>query len=257
MRSLLKSIVRSNFIILLRNSLNIRPLRLSLKTQHPVTVSDAFMWRTDNNFKTKFKYADILNLFYDIEDSWVELHFYSKKNELIRVTKITKLEISNELNINAEYLNNISDYGVFYIYHFSNNNTNLNNESIIINRCYVGYSFNNNLHSFVHGNVLARFTKIDSGRKTFSDVVKTSLFKNQTYSVQKYFEGNDKTEAFFVNPTSKIIKFSIGSNRYILKSGSSILIEIKDPILNIKSNCAFLRPIVFCYKNNYLDVHHT
>ena len=148
MKSLLKYITSSNLGILIRNSLNIKPLRLSLNAQSPLSVSDAFIWRTDNNYSTKFKYSDILNLFYDIENSWVELHFYSKENKLIKIKKITNLQVSNELDINSEFLGNIYDYGVFYIYHFSNKNNNLNNESIIINRCYTGYSFNNNLHSF-------------------------------------------------------------------------------------------------------------
>ena len=36
--------------------------------KYSITVSDAF-WRTDSGYTTKFKYSDILNLFYKIKDS--------------------------------------------------------------------------------------------------------------------------------------------------------------------------------------------
>ena len=35
---------------------------------------------------------------------------------------------------------------------FFENTKDLNNKDIISNRCYLGYSKNNNLYSFVHGN---------------------------------------------------------------------------------------------------------
>ena len=36
-----------------------------------------------------------------------------------------------------------------------------------------------------------------------------SLFKNQNYTIQKFFNNFDKNELAFVNPTSKIIYFSL------------------------------------------------
>ena len=34
-------------------------------------------------------------------------------------------------------------------------------------------------------------------------------------------------------------------------------LDVEKPIVTIKSNCMFLRPTVFSYKNEYLDVHHS
>ena len=62
MKSLVKKIANSELGILLRNSINFKPI-LSIMKNHFLTVSDCFLWRTDNGFKTKFS-ADILNLFY-------------------------------------------------------------------------------------------------------------------------------------------------------------------------------------------------
>ena len=119
MKSLIKKLANTELGILFRNSLNFKPIYYKqLEKEYPKSVSDAFLWRTDNGYKTKFKFSDILNLFYKIENSWVEFHFYSKENKLIKIEKINKLELSNEFEIDSKYLDNLEDYGVFYIYHF-------------------------------------------------------------------------------------------------------------------------------------------
>jgi len=101
MKSLVKKLANTNIAILLRNSFNFKPVSLKLfEKNYPASVSDAFLWRTDNGYKTKFKYSDILNLFYKIKNSWVEFHFYSKNNELIKIEKVNNLNLSNELEIN-------------------------------------------------------------------------------------------------------------------------------------------------------------
>jgi hypothetical protein len=176
---------------------------------------------------------------------------------LIKIEKVSDLNLSNEIEISSKYLNNLEDYGTFYIFHFSENTKYLNNKDTIINRCYLGYSQNNNLHSFVHGNVEVKFTSIYSNKTFLTDHVKTSLFQNHTYTIQKYFDGFDKNELFFSNPTSKGIKFTIDNKDYELKSQHSLLVETITPIISIKSNCLFLRPTIFSYKGKYLDVHHS
>ena len=255
MKSLIKKIANTNIGIILRNSINYKSKHMCVDRLQNVSISDSFAWRTENNFVTKFKYSDILNIFYKIKNSYIEFHFYTKENNLIKIDKKYNLDISNEIVIDSKYLENIKDYGTFYIYHYSDNN---NIKDIISNRCYIGYSQNKNLYSFVHGNTYAKFNKISGNGKINSDIVKTSAFKNHYYKIQKYFENFDKVELFFSNPTSKVIKFSIDKKNYILKEGCSLLIDVTDQkTINIKSNCLFLRPTVFSYKNNYLDVHHS
>ena len=258
MKSLVKKLANTNIGILLRNSLNFKPVSIKhFEKDYPTSVSDAFLWRTDNGYKTKFKYSDILNLFYKIKNSWVEFHFYSKNNELIKIEKINNLNLSNELEISSKYLNNLEDYGTFFIFHFSENTNDLNNKDIISNRCYLGYSQNNNLYSFVHGNALGKFTSIFSNKTILTDIVKTSLFQNHIYTIQKYFDNFDKNELFFINPTSKIIKFSLENKKFELKPNCALVLEITNSIVSIKSNCLFLRPTVFSYKGQYIDVHHS
>ena len=255
MKSLVKKIFNNNLIINIRNLFNIYPLHMNMNNILCASVSDAFLWRTDNGFETKFKYSDILNTFFKIEDSWVEIEFYTKNSKLIKTEKILNLNQSNEININKKYLNGIEDYGTFYIYHHTNEK--FSKENVISNRCYLGYSHNGNLYSFVHGNTLTKIKEINKRSEINYDIVKISPVKNQYYKIQKYFDNLDKNELFFSNPTSKEINFTINNKDYSLASWCSLMIEIKEKkIIEIRSNCLFLRPLIFSYKNDFLDVHH-
>jgi hypothetical protein len=255
---LLKFLANTELGFLLRNSLQVYPQSFKTpKKKYPISISDCFLWRTDKNYQTKFKYADLLNLFYKIENSWVEFHFYSKNNKLIKIRKIENLDLFNELVIDSKFFNNLEDYGVFYIYHFSMNSKIVEEDNVLVNRCYLGYSQNNNLFSFVHGNVYAKYTSILSNKKIEHNMMKMSFLMNENYTIQKYFDGFDQTELMFINPSSKTLKFKIEGKKYMLKAGCCRIIEIKQPVINILSNCRLLRPTVFSYKNGYLDVHHS
>ena len=47
--------------------LDFPPISKTNEENYSTTVSDAFLWRTDKGYKTKFKYSDILDLFYTLE----------------------------------------------------------------------------------------------------------------------------------------------------------------------------------------------
>ena len=255
MKSLINKIFNSKIGIFFRNNFNIYPLPLIIKDIKLSSVSDAFAWRTDNQFITKFKFSDILNFFYKVENSTVEIYFYSKNYDFIKKISFDNLDLSNELIIDENLLDGLRDYGTFYIHHFTN--TKISEDNIISNRCYIGYSQNNNLYSYVHGNTLVRHKKIYRDNNEFTDIVKSSFFANRNYKIQKNFDNLDKSELFITNPTSKKIKFYIDNDKYYLNGGCAKLIDIKGKtVVNIKSNCYFLRPTVFSYKNEYLDVHH-
>lgn len=256
MKSLIKKLFNSETFVLLRNSLDIRSQIYNKNLPGFSSVSDAFPWRTDNSFKTIFKFSDILNIFYDISDSEVEIRFYSNKGKYIKNINLNNLKLSNEIIIDKELLDGIEDYGVFHIFHKSENE--ILNKEVISNRCYLGYSYKNNLYSFVHGNVFVSYlnkNKIIDGK-----IIKRSLFKNQIYRIQKYFDDLDKIELFVTNPTFKKIYFTVNNKNFELNKGCSTIINIdcaSDKIVILKSNCTYLRPTLFNYKNCYLDVHHS
>lgn len=255
MKSLIKILANTNLGVKIRNTINLKPQIYNKNVPKSSSLSDAFAWRTDGSFKTIFKFSDILDLFYDIKNSYVELKFFNKSNQIIKSLRIDNLNLSNQIIIDKDFLDGLEDYGVFYIYHRSDD---LKIKSdIISNRCYLGFSYENNLYSFVHGNVLVSYF-INEKKTIGEDIIKTSFVKNQFYKVQKYFDLYDKVELFLTNPTSKKIYFSINNNNFVLNEKCTEIIQMpKDENeIIIKSNCTYLRPVIFNYKNDYIDVHH-
>tara|TARA_X000000368_G_scaffold398282_1_gene368191 strand:+ start:532 stop:1305 length:774 start_codon:yes stop_codon:yes gene_type:complete len=256
MKSFIKKIAKFDSSIKLRNLLGFRPVALnSNKLKQNFSISDGFLWRTDNNYKTNFKYSDLLKIFYDNNDSSIEIHFYDKNNNLIKKINKLNIDISNNFLINKEFLNGMEDYGIFYIYHKSDKQLS----SSVRNSCYTGYSYKNQLESYVHGNCPTSYKPLNQNiaRKITHDIVGRSIFINQNYKIQRYFNDLTKSEIFIQNPTSKKIKFLINKTRYELNEKCCLIIDTtKLNEIEIISNCYFLRPLVFCYKNNYIDVHH-
>jgi|TARA_B110000003_G_C16632152_1_gene527097 hypothetical protein len=247
-----KKIFRSKLAKNLRNFLGFKPAHFLIDYEKTnMSVSDAFFWRTDNTFKTIFSFSDILNLYFKDDTSRVEILFYNKYAELIKTFKIANLKLTNKLLIDSFFLNGITDYGTFYIYHKSNKDIGTS----IRNSCYTGYSFKNNLSSFVHGNTLTSYTSYNN-EESHSYIAGKSTFQKQIYQVQNNYNF-EKTEIMLMNPCNETILIEVNKEFYELQKGSSKLINIKDDqLIKIKSKCYLLRPVVFNYQGIYLDVHH-
>ena len=67
---------------------------------------------------------------------------------------------------------------------------------------------------------------------------------------------DDRTEILLMNPTSKNLRIKVNENSFKLTKGEVRLIKIDKEIIKIASKCYFIRPIIFSYKNEYLDVYH-
>ena len=67
----------------------------------------------------------------------------------------------------------------------------------------------------------------------------------------------DKTEIIFVNNCNSNVKFYLDEDKVIIKKGHTKIIDILDrQIISLKSNAYLLRPIIFNYKGEFLDVYH-
>ena len=261
MKSLAKKIYYTefvkNFVNTFKNTFYTDALWVDFsRIKEGTSISDGLIWRTDNNYKTIFKFTDIFKLFYKINDSNIELVFYNHRYNFLKKISLEKISLSNELIIDDKLLGNYQGYGIFFIFHKALNN-NLIEKTILSNRCYLGFSYKNNLPSFVHGNTYIMSKNFNSN-KTYFNFVTRSLFCNKKYRIQNNFKDFKKTELFFVNPTSKKIVFYINNDKFFLKGFCSKVIDLN--IISeifIKSNCSFLRPIVFSYNNNFIDVYHS
>jgi len=256
MKLLLKKIINTDLITKIRNSIGIKKLPINnyLLTKN-FSISDAFLWRTDNNFKTVFKYSDLLRLFFNQLNTKIEIHFYDKNHIFIKKIKNNSIKLSNILEIDKDLMEGKEDYGVFYIFHSAEKNLN----SSIRNSCYTGFSYNNALPSFVHGNCPTTYQYINNKDETLinKDIVGLSFLQNKKYKIQNFFEGLTKLEIFIQNPTTKTISLRINNNSLKMYQKTSLIYDVtKYNEVEIVSNCLFLRPLIFCYRNNYIDVHH-
>jgi hypothetical protein len=257
-RSLVKLIFKNNFFKHLRIILNIKPVYIDTSfLGDNISVSDSFLWRCDNEYKTIFKFTDLLNFFYKIKNSKITIIFYSFNGEEIRQITFNDINSSGHLIIDQTFIGNKKfNYGTFCIFHSLDSDIEIKEINLIVrNSCYVGFT-KNNFYSYVHGNIPV-MAKNFASNKIYKNFVMKSIFTNQKYLIQQNFNNYDYSEIFISNPTSKIVKFYLNKKKYFLRESNSIIIKITDQsFVNIVSNCYFLRPIIFNYKNNYFDVHH-
>jgi hypothetical protein len=254
---LLSKIKNNRFSKYLRNKFNYNPIFIDTsKINESSIISDSFIWRTDDDYETIFKFSDILRVFLYKKETSARILFYDKNSNFIIEKKINNLNLSNKILINCNYLNGLKSYGYFNIF-FENKDFFYKEKIVFSNRCYLGFSKKKNNPSFVHGNTYS-VSKNFNLRNELNNFVNISFLKNQRYIIQNSFEDFDFSELFFVNPTSKKIIFSIENKNYYLNKNESQIIKFgKSKIIEIKTNCYWLRPIVFNYKNNYLDVYHS
>ena len=248
----MRLIKNNKFSKILRNIFKFKPVITVIDTNKKnISTSDAFFWRTDNNFKTIFKYTDIFNLFFKDQMSNVEIFFYDKNNKFLKKIKDSDIKLSNKIIIDKKFMDNMEDYGTFYIFHDSQNK----NKSIIRNSCYTGYSLNDNYASFVHGNTITAMKNLETKKLEFGIGGKTFVNKN-TYQIQNSFQ-NTNVELMMMNPTKHILEIHINNEKFYLNSCCTTIKKFSNiDLIKIKSKSCLLRPIIFNYKNDYYDVYH-
>ena len=258
MKLLIKKIYNNPFFLNLRNTMGIRknPIYFG-NLKKNFYISDNFLWRVDNQFITKFIFSDLLNMYYDKLNSKITINFFDKSSKFIKKLKIDPSK-SNEFIINKDdpSFKDFKDYGYFQIFCKINN---FEIEENLSNRCYTGFSKNNNNYSFVHGNSYVQANSLnDEENLSYKNLVKSSLINNQNYFIQNNFENYDFVELFYLNPINKNISLIINDEVKVDIESQSVYKYIfkSKKIIRFKSNCCFLRPIVFCHKEQYLDVHH-
>lgn len=248
---MIKNIFKGEKIIKLRNFFSINPTFFNINyLEKNISISDGFFWRVDDNFSTIFKFTNLIK-FYFSKDSNVEIFFFDNNHNFINQIVLNTQGYSEEYIITKKTVKNFK-HGVFYIFHRSKNEI----DSILRNSCYVGYSYKNSLYSYVHGNTPSAKKNIsDNFSKLNYDLLGSSFFKKK-YVVQKKFNKN-KSEAMILNSTPIDQRISINEEKIFLKKGHSYIHQIKDKeLLEINSKCYLLRPIIFEYDKDFLNVYH-
>ena len=217
------------------------------------SVSDSFVWRTDSDFITKFHFTDLIGVFYEKSNSVLEIVIYSSENINIKTIEIENKALTNKFEINEELIG-YKGHGYFFVFHRLKTENHKNIQ--IFNSCYTSFH-NNHGGSFVHGNSIVMSKGVFSD-ETSKNFVNNSFLKNQNYHIQNDFSEFDKVELVFNNPRSDKINFEVNSTKFSLSPYCSVKVELsKINKIKIKSNCRFLRPLIFIFKGKYFDVYHS
>tara|TARA_B100000989_G_C19454594_1_gene433397 strand:- start:84 stop:848 length:765 start_codon:yes stop_codon:yes gene_type:complete len=251
----LNNIKQSRIILDIRNSFNIRPVLIKLPSDNEsYSISDAFCWRNCKNFKTVFRYTDLMQYFSDIKNLIIKLVLCDHNNNILITTDFKIEDLTGKIKINDIIDDKKNKSGHFFLFHELNPN---NQEKFLLrNSCYTSYSFKNKVQSVVHGNLpaLAKNQNFIFYKK---NIIQVSYLKTYNYEVQNNFEEYDKVEAFFFNPVNDVLKVNINELSFKLKPLSSKLIVLpKAKTYKVKSKCLYLRPIFFVYKDKVFDVFH-
>ena len=242
MKSYIYKLATSPLGVKLRNLTGWRSVPISFAhLQKNASVSDGFIWRVDEYFTTKFNFADLLPLFTNSDDNTIVLEFFDHLHQHIKTIALEKLEdVSQEIVIDSNLLGT-TGHGSFYIYHTSN--LTLEESITFSNRCYVGYSYQKNLYSNVHGNTYVKSKGINNDRVE-GNMIQSSWIRKYQYTLQNSFKGFDKTELVFVNPHNFSVKMELNGTKYTLSAYEVKVIDFNDNIATIKGQSYFLRPIV-------------
>lgn len=249
---------QNKYLIELRNKFNFFPKKINFNNlSKNNSISDAFPWRVDNNFVTKINFTNLPNFFLNSKSFKSEIHIYSNKNKFLK-----KIEFNNKTfqsfiisKTDIEKIEKNINFGSFYIFHKSQETFETNVS--FRNSCYVGFSKNNSFFSYVHGNTPVKYSMYNSNKIQSGLVERSFSIFSSRYSLQENYDDYDFTELFIINPTNKKIFFKINKKRYELEEGYSTIINSKkESKITLNSNCLFLRPVIFNYRQEFFDVHH-
>lgn len=259
MRKFLKSLWHCRTFVQIRNFFGIKPQHRKWHyLEDSFSSTDAFFWRVDKDFKTIFRYSDIFGKYFDEKSKVLFIFLDSEGNHLISKT-ITFSRSVQTLVVDQTLLNS-EGFGSFFAYNIPDNPNKFKFK--VTNRCYTGFSFKSNGPSFVHGNSITRYLIKGDMVKDAKDSSHSAIFDhsiNSCYAVQKDFCGFDRNELFFFNPMKRDLIITIDGSKHLVKSLCTKIVEFKgesNQITKIYSNYNFARPIIFSYKNEFLDVHH-
>ena len=243
-------------------------------TSNAFGVSDLFVWRNDQKWKTYFELLDVYGLVKsDLSSSpnrFVVAALFNKNGKLlikkrIELNNFARNTISiKDIFSDEEIQNKLhQDFGTFAIFHSLDKE--IGNGAVLTDRGYCGYEFqDSHFRGYVHGN----FDAVEitpTGMKLLMGFNKISRF----YNLQHILTGPSSYEVALVNPTEKrqsVKIFTKGNLRNktfhnrIEPNGVEIfkfdLSESEVIRLRIKSKMFMARPTVFRTSGNSMDVFH-
>ena len=262
-----------NFLKRARNALWTfkQPLTMIPKDNQTV-ISDLFIWRCDDHWKTSFELLNIAYLFGGVKESQVNIVFFDTQGDMFLEKTINllngdrqNLDISKILNNNSNK-NIIGKFGTFAVFHDSPPSIVKELNSFVAERGYVSYTYQNlPLSAYVHGNLDA------IGKIGLNYIFLGGGLIKRSYNLQYQMLPEYMYSIALTNPCPQLKKIVIEvitiDNRRIIETFSEMvnpgavivcnLKEIFEPCrILIKSRMVMARPVIFSFKEGKMDVFH-
>jgi len=236
-------------------------------------ISDLFVWRCDNNWKTFFELLNIAYLFGEDGSFQVDIIFFNTKGDIFFEKTIDLLNGDRQtLNISEILENNFEsgiagEFGTFSVFHHNIPDIVTEFNSFVTERGYVSYRYKDSqFASYVHGNLDA----IGKVNQSYVPLGGTSFLKRD-YNLQYQLLPDCEYDIALTNPCLnlqkviiKILSFNNGrvieTFRVEINPKAVIVHALKDisePCrISIESKIIMARPVVFIYKGDSMDVFH-
>lgn len=237
-------------------------------------ISDLFIWRSNNSWKTYFELLDIYGLIScDLPGSPERestIIFFNKDGKYL----FEKILRGNDFARNTISINDLLEesriptdllgtYGTFAVFHSIDNLIEAN--SLLTDRGYCGYEFSKSkFRGYVHGN----FDAVTRYDQNFEFLMGYGKFV-RPYNLQHILTGPSEYDIALVNPTNTAQKLKViiskGEEKNVAKlhlpSGGVAITKIslasdQHARVNIVSKMFMARPSVFRYTLNTIDVFH-
>jgi hypothetical protein len=234
-------------------------------------ISDLFVWRSSDEWRTSFELIDIPSLFEDVEaPGHAILIFFDvdgrrllERRVALQANRRQTLDISSMIGMEH------GEAGTFAVFHCVTPSSITKIGSFLAERGYVSYRYRDApLRAYVHGNLDAIARNADGGL----ELLGCSSFLRREYCLQYGLQPGAIYELGMVNPTPtaqrclcKLISVHSGKIMGVqvvnLTAGGVQLVPIRadksEPMrLVIQSHLVMARPLVFRIQNLKLDVFH-
>ncbi len=236
-------------------------------------VSDLFVWRNSEDWKTFFELTDISGLFADSDgksERYVTLFFFDNNGDMFlekRLDLILNQRQTLDLSVFVSKIE--SPFGTFCVFHSHTPKVVSDLGSFITERGYVSYRYKGApLRTYVHGNLDAISLRPDKSMQLLG----SSSFRVREYRLQHELLGPALYEVGIVNPGSRDQRVScqvfstrsgeiLGAQEAQLQPKGChmfpIQVDQSQPSrIVINSHLVMARPLVFRIHNQKMDVYH-
>ena len=237
-----------------------------------VPVSDLFVWRNSEDWKTFFELIDIPGLFVDHENTserYVTLVFFDSDGILFLEKRLELVHNKRQtIDLSGFLSKSENPVGTFCVFHSYTPEVVIGLGSFITERGYVSYCYKKApLRAYVHGNLDAIALQADKSMQLLG----TTSFRTREYRLQHELLGPALYEIVIVNPSSRDQRFScqvfstlgeiLDTQEIQLRPRGSYVFQVQikqsqTARLTINSHLVMARPLVFGINNHKMDVFH-